>query len=162
MQAPMLDFIVGAQSLREGERVITSGDGGLYPRGIPVGVARRDRDGQWRVALAAAQQPIDFVRILPYIGIAQPEDTAPESAPPPPNTGGSSVADISNETMTPAPSYQPPPPPPPPRPRAQTTSPAQPAAARTTPAPPPSPLPAQVIAPQPQPDTPSPAPEPQE
>jgi rod shape-determining protein MreC len=160
MQAPMLDFIVGAQSLREGERVITSGDGGLYPRGIPVGVARRDRDGQWRVALAAAQQPIDFVRILPYIGIAQPEDTAPESAPPPPNTGGSSVADISNETMAPAPSYQPPPPPP--RPRAQTTSPAQPAAARTTPAPPPSPLPTQVIAPQPQPDTPSPAPEPQE
>ncbi|HRO04458.1 MAG TPA: rod shape-determining protein MreC, partial [Terricaulis sp.] len=66
MQAPMLDFIVGADSLREGERVITSGDGGLYPRGIPVGVARRDGSGQWRVALAAAQEPIDFVRILPY------------------------------------------------------------------------------------------------
>jgi rod shape-determining protein MreC len=46
LQAPRMDFIVGAQSLREGERVITSGDGGLYPRGIPVGVARREVEPQ--------------------------------------------------------------------------------------------------------------------
>ena len=64
-----MDFIVGAQALREGERVITSGDGGLYPRGIPVGVARREGDGAWRVALAAAQRPIDFVRLIPFVPI---------------------------------------------------------------------------------------------
>jgi rod shape-determining protein MreC len=73
VQSPRLDFIVGAQSLREGERVITSGDGGLYPRGLPVGVARRERDGQWRVALAASARPIDFVRLLPYVGAPRPE-----------------------------------------------------------------------------------------
>jgi rod shape-determining protein MreC len=103
LQAPRMDFIVGAQSLREGERVITSGDGGLYPRGLPVGVARRERDGAWRVALAAAQQPIDFVRIIPFIPIAPPESTAEPNATPPMGST-SSVAVIGRETMAPPPS----------------------------------------------------------
>lgn len=102
MQAPRLDFIVGAQSLREGERVVTSGDGGLFPRGIPVGVARRSGDGQWRVALAASQRPIDFVRILPYVGIEHPEDTAPVNEVPP-LASSSSVSAIGRQTMAPPP-----------------------------------------------------------
>lgn len=102
LQSPRLDYIVGAQSLREGERIITSGDGGLYPRGIPVGVARRQGDGGWRVALAAAQQPIDFVRIIPYVGVIRPEDALVADAGPPLNTA-SSVAAIGQETMTPPP-----------------------------------------------------------
>ncbi len=101
MQAPRLDFIVGAPSLREGERIITSGDGGLFPRGIPVGVARRSGDG-WRVALAASQQPIDFVRILPYVGIERPED-APVADPGPPLSATASFSSIGRETMTPPP-----------------------------------------------------------
>jgi rod shape-determining protein MreC len=103
LQAPRMDFIVGAQSLREGERVITSGDGGLYPRGLPVGVARRERDGAWRVALAAAQQPIDFVRIIPFIPVQAPEGTATPNATPPMGST-SSVAVIGRETMAPPPS----------------------------------------------------------
>lgn len=136
MQAPMLDFIVGAQSLREGERVITSGDGGLFPRGIPVGVARRDGSGQWRVALAAAQQPIDFVRILPYVGIEAPEaSAAPDEGPP--AAGVSSVAVIGTETMAPPPTYQPPAPAPTqrPRPAAAQSAPAQVTPSAPTPAP---------------------------
>jgi rod shape-determining protein MreC len=100
MQRPRLDFIVGAQSLREGERMITSGDGGLYPRGIPVGIARRDSDGQWHVALAASQSPVDFVRLLPYAGVEMPEATAPGNEAPPLNSA-SSVAAISHATMPP-------------------------------------------------------------
>lgn len=142
MQAPMLDFIVGAQSLREGERVITSGDGGLFPRGIPVGVARRDGSGQWRVALAAAQQPIDFVRILPYVGIEAPEESAtPDEGPP--AAGVSSVAVIGTETMAPPPTYQPPAPAPAPtqrlRPAPAQSAPAQNPPAQVTPAPPQAP-----------------------
>lgn len=102
VQSPRLDFIVGAQNLREGERVITSGDGGLFPRGIPVGVARGSRDGQWRVALSAPQQPIDFVRIIPYVGVDRPED-APVSDSGPPLAATSSVAVIGTETMAPPP-----------------------------------------------------------
>lgn len=102
VQAPRLDFIVGAQNLREGERVITSGDGGLYPRGIPVGVARQQEDGSWRVALAAAQRPIDFVRVVPFVGIERPEDTPVDGEGPPLNTT-SSVAVIGQEVMSPSP-----------------------------------------------------------
>lgn len=98
VQPPRLDFIVGSQSLREGERIITSGDGGLFPRGIPVGIARRQSDGSWRVALAAAQRPIDFVRIIPYVGVALPED-APVADAGPPLNATSSVAVIGHETM---------------------------------------------------------------
>ena len=103
MQAPRLDFIVGAQALREGERVITSGDGGLFPRGITVGVAQRQSDGSWRVALSAAQRPIDFVRLIPFAGIDAPE-SAPAEDDGPPLNAASSVAVIGRETMTPAPS----------------------------------------------------------
>lgn len=102
LQSPRLDFIVGAQNLREGERIITSGDGGIFPRGLLVGVARRDRDGAWRVALAASQRPIDFVRIIPYVGIEPPEATAVEEGGPP-LTAASSVAVIGRETMAPPP-----------------------------------------------------------
>jgi rod shape-determining protein MreC len=73
---PRLDYTIGAGTLREGERVVTSGDGGVFPRGLLVGVAMLGADGRWRVRLAAGSRPIDFVRILPF---ARPD--APEAAP---------------------------------------------------------------------------------
>lgn len=138
MQAPRLDFIVGAQNLREGERVITSGDGGLFPRGIPVGVAHRQNDGTWRVALAAAQRPIDFVRIVPFSGVAAPE-AAPVIDPGPPLRAGSSV-DVIGRELTPAPPTAPSAAPTRPRPR---PTPPPPAAAEA-PAPAAEPAPAQA------------------
>jgi rod shape-determining protein MreC len=150
MQAPRLDYIVGAQSLREGERVITSGDGGLFPRGIPVGVARRADDG-WRVALAASQRPIDFVRILPFVGVERPEDApAPDQGPP--LAAASSYSSIGRETTAPlptAPSAQP-----------QAPAPRREAAARPpTPASaPPAPPPEQGAEPTPDPEPAEPEP----
>ena len=146
LQAPRLEFIVGAQSLREGERIITSGDGGLYPRGIPVGVARQQGDGSWRVALAAAQQPIDFVRLIPFVGVAPPEETVAEVEEGPPLSATSSVAVIGRETMAPAPA-------------APSTLPQPAAPRRATAQTPPAQRPA---APAPQPTEPAPAPEPEE
>ncbi|MEQ1817245.1 MAG: rod shape-determining protein MreC [Terricaulis sp.] len=144
LQAPRMDFVVGAQSLREGERVITSGDGGLYPRGISVGVARREGDGSWRVSLAASQQPIDFVRIIPFVPIDAPEATADPNATPPLGSS-SSVAVIGRETMQ-APPTAPSATPAAPRPRqtaqnqppAQTPPPAQPQQEAPPPAEPPA------------------------
>ena len=100
VQAPRLDFIVGAQSLREGERIVTSGDGGLFPRGVPVGVARRSGDGAWRVVLAVSQTPIDFVRLIPYVGAESPE-AAPVADAGPPASARSSVAAIDRSTTPP-------------------------------------------------------------
>jgi rod shape-determining protein MreC len=102
VQSPRLDFIVGAQSLREGERIVTSGDGGLYPRGLPVGEARRGGDGQWRVALAVSRRPVDFVRLIPFVGAPRPEDEPVADAGPPLSTQ-SSVATVSRETTPPPP-----------------------------------------------------------
>jgi len=125
LQAPRMDFIVGAQSLREGERVITSGDGGLFPRGIPVGLAQRQNDGSWRVALAAAQRPIDFVRIIPYVGVIAPE-SEPVQTEGPPLAAGSAVAVIGRQTMAPPPTTPSTVAPPPvPRPRPQQPAPQQ-------------------------------------
>lgn len=156
MQSPRLDYIVGAQSLREGERIVTSGDGGLYPRGIPIGVARRSGDG-WRVALAASQRPIDFVRILPYAGIERPEDT-PVSDEGPPLASTSSFSNIGRETMTPPPSVPTSTPPQPaPRVRREVSVAPTPASAEARPQPPaeapplqsePPPAPAEEPAPQ--------------
>jgi rod shape-determining protein MreC len=102
LQAPRMDFIVGADSLREGERVVTSGDGGLYPRGLPVGVARRGGDGQWRVALSVATRPIDFVRLIPFVGAANPEAEPADGGGPPLNTQ-SSVASVGRDVTPPPP-----------------------------------------------------------
>lgn len=87
---PRLDYLRGATPVRSGDRVMTSGDGGLFPRGLPVGVVVRAGAG-WRVRLFSDRSPISYARVLLYesfTGLAdQPElnaPTSPRSLPPPP------------------------------------------------------------------------------
>ena len=68
---PRLDFVRGFNSVKDGDVVLTSGDGGLYPRGLPVGVAARDYRGIWRVRLYSDRAAIDFVRILIFDDFSQ-------------------------------------------------------------------------------------------
>jgi len=63
---PRLAYLRGQDPVKEGDRILTSGDGGVFPRGLPVGVAAKGLDGQWRVRLAADSSGIDFVRILQF------------------------------------------------------------------------------------------------
>lgn len=160
MQAPRLDFIVGAQNLREGERVITSGDGGLFPRGINVGVAQRQDDGSWRVALSAAQRPIDFVRLIPFAGVDLPEEAPAEDQGPPLNAA-SSVSAIGRQTMTPPPAAPSAVPASATRPAATTPAAPRLAAPAVTPAQtPPSIEPTPAPRPEPEPEPPAPQPQP--
>ncbi len=69
--APKLDYIRGPQGLKEGDRVLTSGDGGVFPRGLPVGTVVRGLDGGWHVALDSDAAPIDYVQILLFTDFAQ-------------------------------------------------------------------------------------------
>lgn len=102
--APRLDFLVGAATLRAGERIVTSGDGGLYPRGILVGWAEPTREGEgWRVRLATANAPIDYVRLAPF---APPQ--APELEPV--DEGGSALLAAAAPRPTPTPTPAPAPP----------------------------------------------------
>ena len=87
---PKLDYLRGKEPVKQGDRVLTSGDGGVLPRGLPVGVAVKGLDGRWRVILASDAAPIDFVRILLFQDFSQLEKAQREELdrmPPPPPSG---------------------------------------------------------------------------
>jgi rod shape-determining protein MreC len=63
---PRLAYLRGKDPVREGDLVLTSGDGGVFPRGLPIGRAARGLDGQWRVRLFGEDAGIDFVRVLKF------------------------------------------------------------------------------------------------
>ena len=86
---PRLDYLRGRDPIREGDRLLTSGDGGVVPRGLPVGTAVKGLDGRWRAVLASDKAPIDFVRILLFEDFTQVVNQKELSATPvPPPTGG--------------------------------------------------------------------------
>jgi rod shape-determining protein MreC len=77
---PKLEYLRGRDPVKQGDRIITSGDGGVLPRGLPVGVAVKGIDGRWRVALAADSSTIDFVQILKFVDFSQLADQQALSA----------------------------------------------------------------------------------
>jgi rod shape-determining protein MreC len=62
--APALEFIEQTDELRPGDRVVSSGDGGLYPPDILIGQVIVGPDGRQRVRLAADYRRLDFVRVV--------------------------------------------------------------------------------------------------
>ena len=62
--APALEFVERADELRAGDRVVSSGDGGLYPPDILIGRVLVGADGRQRVLLAADYRRLDFVRVV--------------------------------------------------------------------------------------------------
>lgn len=79
---PRLDFVRGEDVIQEGDRIVTSGDGGGIPRGIPVGVAARGLDGAWRVKLFSDRDPVDVVKVLLFQDFAQLVNQNQLNAPP--------------------------------------------------------------------------------
>lgn len=61
---PVLDFIEDPEEVRPGDRVISSGDGGVFPAGLLVGNIVLARDGRLRVRLAADYERLEFLRVL--------------------------------------------------------------------------------------------------
>lgn len=73
-QVPYLETVSKSAKVRAGDQVVTSGDGGLLPPGLPIGVVVADGDG-YRVALLADATTSDEVRIVDF--------KAPREEPPP-------------------------------------------------------------------------------
>ena len=71
---PKLDYLRGRDAVHEGDRVLTSGDGGVLPRGLPVGRAVKGLDGRWRIVLDADADAIDWIRILKFKDYSQLAD----------------------------------------------------------------------------------------
>jgi rod shape-determining protein MreC len=79
---PRLEFVRGEDALKVGDRVLSSGDGGGLPRGLPVGVVARGVDGSWRVKLFSDRGAIDFVRVLKFEDFGQLVEPEALNAPP--------------------------------------------------------------------------------
>ncbi|MCB6178433.1 rod shape-determining protein MreC [Rhodobacter sp. Har01] len=106
---PPLEFIEDADEVRPGDRVVTSGDGGVFPAGLLVGQVVMGNDRRLRVSLAADYQRLEFLRVLrshelvpitdagglvapPLLpSIPQPEVDAEGEAAAPPAPGGGDV-----------------------------------------------------------------------
>ncbi len=62
--APVLDFLDQPDELSPGDRVVSSGDGGLYPPDVLIGQVVAGPDGRQRVRLAADTRQLEFVRVV--------------------------------------------------------------------------------------------------
>ncbi len=70
---PRLDYVGRAPDIQPGDRIVSSGDDGILPRGLPVGEAVATRDGGWRVRLYSDQAPVDFVWVWPFQRVTPPD-----------------------------------------------------------------------------------------
>lgn len=61
---PKIEFLESTDTVQPGMRVVTSGDGGVFPADLLVGQVARGTDGRFRVILAADFEGLEFVRIL--------------------------------------------------------------------------------------------------
>jgi rod shape-determining protein MreC len=97
---PRLEYLRGQDPVKQGDRIVTSGDGGVLPRGLPVGVAVKGLDGRWRAVLASDAAPVDFVQVMLFQDFSQLAAAAaaelnrmpvPPPANPPPTVGVTST-----------------------------------------------------------------------
>ena len=75
---PKLEYVALSADWKIGDRVITSGDGGVLPRGLAIGAVVADKSGGFAVDLFYLQKPVDWVWVYPYAPIPIPEDDVPE------------------------------------------------------------------------------------
>ena len=74
--APVIDFLEDRDDVRPGHRVISSGDGGVFPAGLLIGQVAADPAGKLRVILAADYQRLEFLRVLRHHGTPPLPETA--------------------------------------------------------------------------------------
>ncbi|MFP1644294.1 rod shape-determining protein MreC [Pontitalea aquivivens] len=74
---PLVDFIESPEQVRPGDRVISSGDGGVFPAGLLVGQVLQGPDRRLRVRLAADYERLDFLRVLRSHPAEQLRDAGP-------------------------------------------------------------------------------------
>lgn len=79
--SPRLEPDVGDGAIKAGDRVLSTGDGGLLPPGLPVGIVTGDGDSL-RVALFAKADASDFVHVVKYIvPVVPPAGTVSPAVP---------------------------------------------------------------------------------
>lgn len=79
--APPVDFLENPDLIRPGDRVVSSGDGGVFPAGLLIGQVAADPGGRLRVRLAADYERLEFLRVLRSYGSEPVRDSAGVVAP---------------------------------------------------------------------------------
>ncbi|PHO04790.1 rod shape-determining protein MreC [Rhodobacteraceae bacterium 4F10] len=72
--APYIDFLENDDKVRPGDRVVSSGDGGVFPSGLLIGQVATDPGGRLRVRLAADYERLEFLRVLRDHGQDMPQN----------------------------------------------------------------------------------------
>ena len=67
--APPVEFIENVDLVRPGDRVVTSGGGGVLPAGLLVGTLAMDPNGRLRARLVADYERLEFLKVLRDYGI---------------------------------------------------------------------------------------------
>ncbi|WP_372839578.1 rod shape-determining protein MreC [Phaeovulum sp.] len=80
---PLIEFLESPEQVRPGDRVVSAGDGGVFPAGILVGQLAQGSDQRLRVLLAADYERLDFLRVLRGHPIEQLQDVGALIPPPP-------------------------------------------------------------------------------
>lgn len=65
---PLIEFLESADSVQPGDRVVSSGDAGVFPAGLLVGQVAKAADSRLRVRLAADNARLQYLRVLRYDG----------------------------------------------------------------------------------------------
>ena len=73
---PPVDFLENPDLVRPGDRVFSSGDGGVFPAGLLIGEIAKDPGGRLRVRLAADYERLEFLRVLRHYSNEPVSDAA--------------------------------------------------------------------------------------
>ncbi len=95
--APLIEFVENPDKIRPGDRVMTSGDGGVFPAGLLIGQVAKDPSGRIRVRLAADYERLEFLRVLRSYGHDAITGTGQVIAPPPPQDENMTATDEEGE-----------------------------------------------------------------
>jgi rod shape-determining protein MreC len=72
--APFLEHLNIPALIKADERVLTSGDDGILPRGVAIGTAGIGPDGRWRVKLATNSGAVDYIKLIAPNYIPTPQE----------------------------------------------------------------------------------------
>lgn len=94
---PLLQFIEDPDLVKPGDRIVTSGDGGVFPADLLVGQLARGTDGRMRTRLSADLERLEFLRVLRSQPAVRIEDAGTLLAPTlPPQLPPEPMAEVPN------------------------------------------------------------------
>ena len=71
---PLVDFIENADLVRAGDRIVTSGNGGVLPPGLLIGQLVVDPNGRLRARLSADYERLEYLRVLRDYSVVEISD----------------------------------------------------------------------------------------